>query len=480
MRTAEPLLVGVDVGTTRVKAGVINVDGTELALAKSPTVWRTTATGAEARPMDFLDAVRNVLAAALSQAPPGPIVGVGVASMAETAILLDAGARPLGPAVAWYDRRAQGDFEQLIGSLAPGEYGRRTGLGTAQIPTVATLHWLVRTYPELRRAAHALAVAEWVVVGLGGSPGAEPSLASRTGILQVASRRWWSEMLDWVGLSASLFGQLRPAGAPWGTIRRAGAGLERLDGAVLTVAGHDHVVAAIGCGVTSSSQAMDSCGTAEAVIRALPADARVDPSAGLKYGISTGLHVLPGFHSLLAGLPLGIELVSVLRELGASAREGRSSLDGEVLELLREDRPLENGSPAARRWHEALQAAVTRTLNSLTAVQELGGPLTEVRLSGGWAANPVLAMLKARALAHPVYPDVSEAGVRGAALLAGQAAGLFEGAEAFPSPPLRRAPVGSPLTREECQAADRRAARSGAGRARILPPTASEKETPLT
>jgi sugar (pentulose or hexulose) kinase len=445
MRPAAPLLVGVDVGTTRVKGGVVALDGKELALAKVPTGWRTTATGAEARPEDFLTAVHSVLTTSLAQAPPGPIAGVGVASMAETAILLDADARPIGPAVAWYDRRAQNDFTQLIDSLAPGEYGRRTGLGAAQIPTVATLRWLVRSYPELRHAVHALAVAEWVVLGLGGSPGAEPSLASRTGALQITARSWWSEALDWVGLPASLFGQLRPAGAPWGTVRRAGAGLERLDGAVLTVAGHDHVVAAIGCGVTSSSQAMDSCGTAEAVIRALPADPGRDPSAGLKYGISTGLHVLPGSYSLLAGLPLGIELVSVLHELGASARDGRTPLDEEALELLRAERPPAKASPAARRWGAAMQATVDRALGAL---------------SGGWAANPVLAALKARALANPVYPRVTEAGVRGAALLAGQAAGLFESARAFPAPALLRAPDGGVPAPAASQATERPAASS--------------------
>jgi sugar (pentulose or hexulose) kinase len=434
--SSAPLLLGVDVGTTRVKAGVIGLDGRELTHAVAPTAWQPTADGAEARPEDFVAAVRGVLATTLAAAPPGPILGVGVASMAETVVLLDGEGHPLGPAVAWYDRRAQEDFAQLTAGLAPGEYGRRTGLGRAQIPTVATLRWLARSYPGLRRAEHALAVAEWVVHALGGSLGAEPSLASRTGALEIAQRRWWREALEWAGLRATLFPPLRPAGSAWGRIGDAGAGLERLHGAVLTVAGHDHLVAAIGCGVTTSSQAMDSCGTAEAIVRAIPADARRDPSAGVTRGISTGLHVLPNTHSLLGGLRLGLDLIPVLDELGASARDGHTPLDGEVVDLLATGDPNAEGSPAAQRWYAAVKAAVDRAAGALADVEQLGGALTEVRISGGWAVNPVLVALKAGAFTNPVYPRVTEAGVRGAALLAGQAAGVFESADAFPAPDL--------------------------------------------
>jgi sugar (pentulose or hexulose) kinase len=435
MSRAAPLLVGIDVGTTRVKAGVIGLDGTELAHASVPTVWHRTATGAEAQPDDFLTAARSVLAAVLASAPPGPVAGVGVTSIAETAILLDGHGDPIGPAVAWYDRRASDDFAQLRTDVTPGEYGRRTGLGAEQIPTVATLRWLLRSHPRLRRAVHALSVAEWVVHGLGGGLGAEPSLASRTGALEITGPAWWDEALEWAGLPATLFGQLRPAGSAWGRAR-GGTGLQRLDGAVLTVAGHDHLVAAIGCGVTAPGQAMDSCGTAEAIVRAIPAATGVDPSAGLDRGVSCGLHVLPETRSLLAGLRLGIDLTPVLLELGVDVHDGHTSLDWEVIELLASDDRATGGSSAAQVWHQALRAAVARTVAALADVEQLGGPITEVRVSGGWAANPVLVALKAAALTNPVYPLVTEAGVRGAALLSGQAAGLFESARAFPPPEL--------------------------------------------
>jgi sugar (pentulose or hexulose) kinase len=69
-------------------------------------------------------------------------------------------------------------------------------------------------------------------------------------------------------------------------------------------------------------------------------------------------------------------------------------------------------------------------------VEALGGPVDEVLTSGGWSRNPVLRRLKAEAFPPMTYPVVAEAGIRGAALLAGLAAEVFGDVTDFPSPEL--------------------------------------------
>ena len=435
MTAARPLLIGVDVGTTRIKAGLVGVDGRELGQASVPTRWQRRATGGEARPADFLQSVRQVLAELVATAPHGEIAGLGVTSMAETAILLDRDGQAIGPSVAWFDRRAAADYAQMAAEFPAGE----TGLAPGEIPTVATLRWLRREDPGLSRAVRALTVAEWVVYGLGGSAAAEPSLASRTGALSIARREWWPEVLRWAGLPATLFPALQAAGTSWGRVRDPTGGLDRLAGAALTVAGHDHIVASVGSGVTHSHQATDSCGTAEALIRPVAVDSAPDPAAGIADGVCTSWHVLPGHYCLLVGLRLGIELSALLEQLGAPATHGRTELDGAALRIL-DGAPATPGTAPAGRWLAALRAAVDRSERALRTLETLGGQLTEVRVSGGWAANPVLQRLKARAFPHPVYPDVAEAGIRGAALLAGLAAGVYPSPGGFPPPPLGAAP----------------------------------------
>ncbi len=433
---APPLLVGVDVGTTRTKASVIDGDGRELTSGSVATIWRSCPTGADARPADLLDGSRRAIAAALAGAPAGEIAAVGVTSMAETAILLGDDGAPMGRATAWHDRRGAADLAAMREALTPAEVQRRTGLHGDPAPTVATLRSMIAVDPALRGATSALSVAEWIVYGLGGMIAAEPSLASRTGALDISARGWWAEGIAWAGLAPALFPPLRTAGTSWGRLTDSAPGLERLAGATLTVAGHDHVVAAIGSGVTAAGQVMNSLGTAEALLRAVPADRGRDPGAGFTDGIDTGWHALPDHQCLLAGLSLGIELTPLLRELGAVHEHGRTSLDAAALACL--DGELDEAllAGAERRWLHAVRAAVGRSAATLRELERLGGPVDEVRLSGGWAANPVLRRCKLRAFANTLCPDVAEAGARGAALLGGQAAGVFHSSADFPPPSL--------------------------------------------
>jgi sugar (pentulose or hexulose) kinase len=434
-----PLLIGIDVGTTRTKAGVVDLAGEELGSGAMPTVWTRTASGAEARPDDFVGAVNGALAALLEHVPPGEIVGVGITGMAETVVLVGPDGDALGPSIAWHDRRAEEDFGAMEATLTRDLVARTTGLTRDPIPTVATLRWLLRTDPQLRRATSVLSIAEWIAFALTGTRASELSLASRTGALAITSGRWWPEVIEWAGLEPSLFGELRAAGSPWGRIERPAAGLERLRGAVVTVAGHDHLAAAIGSGVTTTDQIMDSCGTAEALVLAVPADPDRDPAAGHALGFATGWHALPGCHCLLAGLPLGIELGPLLERLGATHRAGQTSLDAGALAALEAGPDAQPADPAAGEWLAGVRAAVLRSATRCREVERLAGPIAEVRISGGWALNPVVRRLKEAEFPRTVYPLVTEAGVRGAALMGGIAAGAFEAVERFPAPATRSA-----------------------------------------
>jgi len=455
------LLVGIDVGTTVTKAGLVDDRGRELARTAVPTSWEAVPTGGNAHPEVLFSSVRAALAELLEAAPAGDIVGCGITSMAETVVLLDASGVPIEPAVAWYDTRAAAEHDELLAEFGSA-FGRTTGLGTSQIPTIATLRWLVRNVPGTRAAARALGVAEWIAHRLGGEDAAEASIASRTGGFSVVRRTWWSDAIRWTGARDSLFPPVRQAGTSFGRVSGGAVtdGLERLRGAVLTVGGHDHLCASVGNGVTRPSQVMDSCGTAEALIRSVAVDDAPDPSAGLALGIETGCHVLPDSYALVGGLALGLVLIPLLAKLGARTEHGCTSLDAEALlvdldgiaELSDADGPVppvgalrvtdgsagwpvpRPGEPPALTWRRALGRAVAGSRELLDGLEQLGGPVTEVRLSGGWSTNPLLRELKSAAFVNPVYPRVAEAGIRGAALLAGLAAERFTSVDELPEP----------------------------------------------
>ncbi len=440
MTNSRALLVGVDVGTSRTKAGIVDLDGRELARASVPTQWRACETGGDTSGAVLSAGVREAVKAALAQGPAGEVIALGVTSFAETVIVVDGHGEEVAPAIGWYDTRAAGDHRALADAFGAE---RRTGLAHDAIPSLAMLHWLsAHDRQAILRARHVLSISEWIVRDLGGATAAEPSLASRTGALDIADRVWWPEAIAWSGVSPDAFAPLRQAGGAWGAIRDGIDGLESIAGATLTAAGHDHLVAAVGSGLTSTGQVMDSCGTAEALLRPVPADPDIDLVAVVARGVNCGWHVLPDVYNLIVGLRLGLDLAPLLGRLGSASSGGRTPLDSDALAWLQSGESSSSAAvgDAARSWAAAMRGSVDAASRALSELRDLGGPIDEVLIGGGWAANPVLQALKQSAFPRPAYPQVAEPGVRGAALLAGQAAGAFAGAGDFPAPPLQRIP----------------------------------------
>ncbi|SDZ42601.1 Sugar (pentulose or hexulose) kinase [Micromonospora pattaloongensis] len=439
-----PLLVGLDVGTTSSKAVVFTAAGQPVAQGRSVTPWTTTAQGAEMDPNAVLDSAREALALALADAPEGAVAAVGVTSMGESGVLLDGRGAPLGPVIAWHDTRDGAEVDDLKAAIGDDRFARHTGLPLRGQWSLTKHRWLLAHHPQLRAATRRLNIAEWVVRGLGGEEGAEQSLASRTGWLELSSRGWWPEALEWSGASASLMPELVTAGTPLGRVT-AEAGLPRLTGAVLTVAGHDHQAATVGVGAAGPGDELDSCGTAEALIRTVPIGLDGDAVAKLAgAGITTGWHVLADRWCLLGGTQGGLALQRILALLGRTSRE-LPDLDRDA--LARNTPPLRvdgvddealtvsgigSGLTPADLWRAALEAVTAQAGSVHSAMSAVVGDHQSLVVTGGWARSHALLEVKRRVLGPLRHSSVDEGGARGAALFAAMAAGLYATPAEFP------------------------------------------------
>jgi sugar (pentulose or hexulose) kinase len=442
------LLVGIDVGTTACKAAVVAADdGAELAHGSAPTPWTQVPTGAELPAEALFASAAAAAAGALGRATAGRVVGVGVTSMAETGVLLDREGRPLAPAIAWHDARGRQEAARLAADLGAERFSARTGLPVRPLFSIAKYAWLRANHPEVAGAVRWLGVAEWVLHRLGGDQVAEYSLASRTGLLDVGRRAWWDEALTWAGAPRGLMAELVQAGSPAG--RASGGRLPRLAGAVLTVAGHDHLSASVGAGATRPGDLFDSCGTAEALVRAVPPPVAPDEVRRLVAAqVTVGWHVLPGQHALLGASRAGLALQRFLDLLGA-AGQGRAELDlaaaavppGSggltVREVFGERSALDGIGDhlgPAWVWRAALEAVAERAAELRGQIEAVAGPSRRLVLAGGWARSPAVRSVKLARLGPFEHPPVTEAGARGAALLGGVAAGRFAGVQELPAP----------------------------------------------
>ena len=449
----EGQLVGIDIGTSTIKVGVVALDGRELVHSRCPTPWTCVATGAEIDPDALFAAVLATVAAALAQLPPAPVLGIGVTSMAETLIYLDGADRPLRPAVAWHDARGAEQASQLGDEIGEAAFTAATGLPVSRLCSLVKLRWLRDQWAGADRLARVLSVAEWVVHRLGGDPVAELSLASRTGMLDIRARAWWPAALDWAGQPPSILPPLVQAGSVVGRAAGLPPELAALNGAALTIAGHDHLCAAVGGGVLDEGALFDSCGSAEALIRASRAELSADQVARAVAGhVTVGWHVLPGHRALVGAQRAGLALQRFLALLGTTAEQRPALEDAALaaatrpsaLRVTNPDQELSTlsgigwASSPGEVWWAAVSAVAQRTAELLGTITEVSGPVREVLAAGGWTHSPALRAAKAAHLPQIQYPQVVEPGVRGAALLAGCAAAVFSDPSSVPRPP--RAP----------------------------------------
>jgi sugar (pentulose or hexulose) kinase len=439
----QPLLVGLDVGTTASKAVVFTLSGQALAEGRAVTPWQPTASGAELDPRQLLDAVLRAVGAALDAAPPGPVAALGVASIGESGVLAGPHGEPVAPVIAWHDTRDEQQVRELAADLGAAEFAARTGLPLRGQWSITKQRWLGRNQPAAAAARRRFSVAEWVVRELGGEEASEQSLASRTGWLDLARREWWPEALDWSGIAPSLLPDLVVAGHPLGRVTAPDAP-GRLAGAVLTVAGQDHQAAAVGAGAAGPGDLLDSCGTAEALIRTarpgLPATAVRELTEA---GVTVGWHALPGRWCLLGATEGGLVLERTLQLLGLTSA-AIPDLDRRALSAPPSRLDISSGAVAVAAgadaspgpvWRAATEA-VTAQVAALEAVMtRVAGAPGRIVVTGGWARSSALMSAKARVFG-PLsrLQQSAEAGARGAALLAGLAAGLYASADELPAP----------------------------------------------
>jgi sugar (pentulose or hexulose) kinase len=442
------LLLGIDVGTSACKAVVADRVGQERAHGQERTPWRRVPTGAEVEPDALFEAVVAAAQAALAAAPAGRVRALGVTSMAEAGVLLDGRGGRLAPMIAWHDARGEEEAQRLADDLGADRFAESTGLPVSPLCSLAKLRWLAEHRPATRSAARWLNVAEWVVRRLGGRDVAELSLASRTGLLDLSGRTPFSDGLAWGGLPDDLLPELVTAGTPAGTAHAPE--LPECDGAVLTVAGHDHLVAGVGVGVVAPGDVLDSCGTAEALVRVVAPPLNGDQvRRSVSGGVTVGWHLADGRQALLGSLWSGLALQEVLAGLGVDERD-RAALSTQALaadpsaapplelELHSLDRrPLQLPAAVGRDliWRGAIDAVRAELEAVLAHIETVAGPRRKVVVVGGWARDEAVLASKA-SLGALEAPPVVEAGARGAALLGGVAAGLFQSVDTLPPIPI--------------------------------------------
>ena len=452
-------LAGVDVGSTHIKVALVAPGSGVLHVARRATETHTIrGGGAYHRPAELLAAVNSAIAECVAAAggASGKPAAIGIASMAEAGVPIDRRNLPLGDILAWHDPRPERQAASLERRIGAAALFARTGLRAEPKYTLPKLLWLreqrASEFTRLRRWA---GVAELVALDLTGELGTNASLACRTLAFDVTRRMWDSELLGLASLRPDQMPPVLPLGKAVGGLTAAAASRLGLpSGTPVAIAGHDHLAAALGAGVTRPGEVLDSMGSAEAALVVTGAPALADQVR--RGGFSTGCHAVDGLAYVAGGLQSSGALIEwfLATFLGPTSEADRYArfmalLDeagpGPVEPMVRpylRGRTAPHRDPAAsfeieglRESHSLVDIAaavvdgaayhVRWMLDELARIT--GTPLDRIKLTGGGARNR--RWVTAKAALGPGRLEVvrtDEAGALGAALVAGVACGAYE------------------------------------------------------
>jgi xylulokinase len=449
-----PVLVGLDVGTTNVKAVAVAVDGRLRAVAaEALPVLEPRPGWSEYDAEALFGAAASVIRRVVQQTGDTHVAGVSVASMAETAVPLAGDGTPLHRAVAWHDERARPQAEWWRREVGEEAVYRITGLPILPIFGIHKLMWFREHAPEaFARARSWLNVADYVAYRLCGVQATDLSLASRLMLLDLGARRWSDDLLAACGIDRALLPDLVESGQLLGGVHEGGAAATGLPlGTPVAAGGHDHPCGALALGLTDPGDVLDSMGTSESLFTVVEAPRLTSDMAAAGY--QQGFHVAAGRAYCNGGLYTSGACVAWLRSLVADHESDPHA----ALEAWAEAAPLgargafflphlrlpsppivdldaraafigltaaSGRGELARALLEGLAFEAQASLDGL--VERTGVPARRVRAIGGGTRNGLLMRVKAALLGAPIeVAEFDEAAALGAALLAGVGAGVY-------------------------------------------------------
>ncbi|MBE1161924.1 xylulokinase [Dyella acidiphila] len=310
------MFLGIDLGTSAVKAVLIDESGAVRAMAAHPLpISNPQPRWSEQQPDDWWQAtqssVEQLLEAAQAQGiSPRQIAGIGLSGQMHGATVLDRDHRVLRPAILWNDGRSDAQCREMEGWPA-----FRQITGNLAMPgfTAPKLLWLREHEPRVfERIAKVLLPKDYLRWRLTGEFATDVSDAAGTLWLDVAQRCWSTRMLDACGLSLDTMPAVHEGNAVTGYLDAELAqrwGMQRVP---VAAGGGDNAAGAVGVGMVRHGQAMLSLGT-----------------SGVYFAVSDGYRARPedAVHSFCHALPGSWHLMSVMLN-AASCLDFTASLGG--------------------------------------------------------------------------------------------------------------------------------------------------------
>jgi len=454
----EPLLLGIDVGTSSVKAVLLDLRGNLCAVCQAEyPLHHIRPAWVEQDPEDWWQATCKAIREALAKVPHGAerVLGMAASSQAPTLLPLDRSGHPLRPAMIWMDRRAEAESVRLTELLGADEIYRITGNRPDAFYLAPRLLWLSRHEPEvLKQTWKFVQVNGYINYRLTGRLAVDPAHAVLMQMRDRSTGEWSAALCSACAVEAAQLPEVLESHSVQGEVTAEAAAATGLRPGTPVMAGTvDSPAAALEAGVAEPGIAVEMTGTSTVVI--IPNDRGLTEPALIAMA-----HALPGIHLLLGAMvssggslrwfrdQLGQPEVRAAKEGGTDAfdlltgqaAQVQPGSDGVIFlpYMMGERSPLWHtnargvffglslATSKAALLRSILEGAAFALRHNVEVALRAGAEVREMRSVGGCSRSALWNQIKADVLGLPVLlPRTTAGSPYGAAILAGMGVGAF-------------------------------------------------------
>jgi xylulokinase len=432
--------LGLDIGTTGVKAAVFTSDGVMAGSGLAEYALETPAPDiVELETEQYWISAKQAIAEAVARARirSGDIRSLAVTGQAETLIFSDGRGVPVRKAIVWLDNRAREEAAELERKFTREKLFRMSGQ-TEMLPCwpAAKILWLKRHEPEIfARTAKCLMVEDYIVYKLTGKYATCRGLMPSSLYYDIRTGKYDSAMLRELGLREDQLPELKHPGEFIGECILNDSPLE--PGIPVAAAPIDHVCGNLGSGCFRSGMISETTGCTLALCAAFPSLVYDEQKR-----LSTYLGFAPGSYVLLPWAPTAGMLLKHFRDefasgmrykdFDAAAASVKAGSEGLILLPHCAGAVSPDCNPDARgvawgvtlahkrgHWARAIMESVAYLLrDNVEALRAMGAQITEIRSLGGASRSRLWLQIKADVLNLPVtVTECQEAASLGAAIL---------------------------------------------------------------
>lgn len=454
----QPIMIGVDIGTTGIRSVAYRLDGSTAAIATEEYPLFTDQSGGAEQDADTIIMAMEAVVSRTVQLLHHEAIqvkGLALSSALHSFLAVGEDGRPLSRLMTWADTRGQIYLEDVKDKLDTQALYRRTGCPIHPMYPLLKIYWLKNQQPAIfLKTAWFSSIKDYAFHRLTGQRVVDRSLASASGCYNLQTLEWDSEVLELLGISQQTLPKVVATTTQYPLQAKIAARLGLPADLPVVIGAGDGMLANVGVGAVKPGQINITIGTSGAIRMAADQPATDEKGRTWCYNLAEGRWMLGGainnggvsFRWIRdkfaeteqrVAEKLGLDSYSLLANYAQKVPAGANGLillpffTGERAPYWNADaRGILFGLTLNHDKRHIIRAVLEgicyRMKSVLISLEELTGTAQEIRVSGSFTRSEVWLQILSDVLGREIsLPNVEEGAAFGAAILGFYTIGLL-------------------------------------------------------